>query len=192
MAIQITSFIFILVLFVSNNIFADKTASIPMDRLENDSDIVFFGYAKEQFLLQEKFVVINNDDGREELLDVQITKFDIEEVFKGTKTPTVSICSIIHPVKTMPIEKGKSYIIFAQKVDNFYQLTNGLNSMITVEQNKIVNDFFFGTAPQSEDLLLVKKYLRDFSKIRKKRIIKHPYNPYLNWDNYKIKNNPCD
>ena len=169
--------------------FADKLASVSLERLTHDSDVVFVGRAEKQDLVKGGFVVIDVD-GRQKSLDVAITAFSIDESLKGSNQSAAYVCSIVNPLKYADIEPGKTYILFLQQAGKYLQRTYGSMSQIEIDGGKVTAHYFNGTDKSLETPESIKTAVLHSVPQSKGRVRNTPYNPYA-MAPYKIVKNAC-
>jgi hypothetical protein len=169
--------------------FADKLASVSLERMTHESDRVFVGHAEKQDLVKGGFVVIDVD-GRQKSLDVAITTFSIDESLKGSNQTTAYVCSIVNPLKYADIEPGKTYILFLQQTGKYLQRTYGSMSQIEIDDGKVTAHYFNGTDKSLETPESIKAAVLHSAPQSKGRVHNTPYNPYA-MAPYKIVKSAC-
>src|SRR5258708_9963446 len=187
---RISQSILLFTLLAAPQVFADKLASVSLERMTNDSDLVFVGHVIKQDMAKNGFLVIDVD-GKEKALDVAITTFSTEEALKGANRPTTRVCSILNPLKYADIEVGKTYIIFVQKTGKYYQRTYGSMSQIEISDGRVIAHYFNDSDKELETPETIKKAVAQSSPRGKKHVRGSPYNPY-SMTPYKIIKNVCE
>jgi hypothetical protein len=185
-------YIIYIIIFFSINTFADRLASVDLETMTNDSDIIILGHSKEINRIKNGLIYIDEDNVNEKhYIDVLLIKFQIKEILKGSKSSTVYLCTFDDKYNYVDIKINKNYIIFAKKTPRYLMLTHRSMSQIEVENEKVIKHFFYYKNTIPVNLGDLKEKIFYFSTKHNKKILVSPSITYDDFGSKALKNY-CD